>query len=142
MSEKSGKKRSPLVKVLIGVGVLILVVALGLGVALLVTEGQRREDINLAIADVDFSNVPDGTYRGTYDGWNKFAVLVTVSGGEVTDIKIAEDSANPATDVTDEIMKRIIAGQSLELDAVSGATITTKDILKSVEIALTEQREE
>lgn len=122
MSEKSGKKRGPLKKVLIGLGVFLLIVAVGLGVTLLVTEGQLREDRDLEIAGVDFSKVPDGTYRGSYEGWNKFDVLVSVAGGEVTDIKIAEDSVNPATDVTDKIIQRIVSGQSLDLDAVSGAT--------------------
>jgi uncharacterized protein with FMN-binding domain len=142
MSEKSGKKRGPLKKVLIGLGVFLLIVAVGLGVTLLVTEGQRREDRNLEIADVDFSKVPDGTYRGSYEGWNKFDVLVTVTGGEVTDVKIAEDSVNPASDVTDEIIERIVSGQSLKLDAVSGATVTTKGLLKAVERALVKQETE
>jgi len=128
--------------VLIGLGIFVLVVVVGLGVMLLATEGQRREDRNLAIADVDFSKVPDGTYRGSYKGWNKFDVLVTVAGGTVTDIKIAEDSPNPATDVTDKIIERIVSGQSLNLDAVSGATVTTKGLLKAVEGALVEQRAE
>jgi uncharacterized protein with FMN-binding domain len=142
MSEKSGKKRGPLKKVLIGLGVFLLIVAVGLGVTLLVTEGQRREDRDLEIAGVDFSKVPDGTYRGSYEGWNKFDVLVSVAGGEVTDIKIAEDSVNPATDVTDKIIQRIVSGQSLDLDAVSGATVTTKGLLKAVERALVEQETE
>ena len=142
MSEKSGKERGPLKKVLIGIGIFVLIVAVGLGVMLLVTEGQRREDRNLEIADVDFSKVPDGTYRGSYEGWNKFDVLVTVTGGEVTDVKIAEDSVNPASDVTDEIIERIVSGQSLKLDAVSGATVTTKGLLKAVERALVKQETE
>jgi len=141
-SETSGKKRSPFKKVLMGIGIFFLIVAVGVGVMLLATEGQRREDRNLEIADVDFSKVPDGTYRGSYEGWNKFDVLVTVAGGEVTDIKIAEDSPNPATDVTDKIIERIVGDQSLDLDAVSGATVTTNALLKAVEHALVEQRAE
>ena len=140
-SEKSGKKRSPLKKVLIGLGIFILIVAVGAGAVLLITEGQRKEDKNLAIADVDFSKVPDGTYRGSYEGWNKFNVLVTVAGGKVTDIKIPEVSPDPATDVTDKVLERIVSRQSLDLDAVSGATVTTKGLLKAVERALVEQAE-
>lgn len=142
MSEKSGKKRSPLKKVLIGIGIFVLVVAVGLGVMVLATEGQRRDDIELEIADVDFSTVPDGTYRGSYDGWNTFDVLVMVAGGEVTAIEIADDSPNPATDVTDKIIDRVVSGQSLDLDAVSGATVTMNGLLKAVERALVEQRAE
>ena len=73
-SEKSGKKRNPLKKVLVGIGIFLLVAAVGAGAMLLITEGQRKEDKNLAIADVDFSKVPNGTYRGSYEGWNKFDV--------------------------------------------------------------------
>jgi len=142
MSETPRKKRSPFMKVLIGIGIFFLVIAVGAGVMVLATEGQRREDRNLAIEDVDFSKVPDGTYRGSYEGWNKFDVLVTVAGGEVTDVKIADDSPNPATDVTEEVFERVISGQSLDLDAVSGATVTTKGLLKAVERALVEQTAE
>jgi uncharacterized protein with FMN-binding domain len=139
-SEKSGKKRSPLMKVLIGIGIFVLVVATGLGVMVLATEGQRRDDIELEIADVDFSEVPDGVYLGSYDGWNKFDVLVTVADGEVTGIEIAESSRNPASEDSDAIIERIVSEQSLDLDAVSGATVTTKGLLKAVERALVEQQ--
>lgn len=139
MSEPEGKKRHPFRTVLIGIGIFLVVIAVGAGALLLATEGQRREDRNLEIADVDFTTVPDGTYSGSYEGWNKFDVLVTVAGGEVTDVKIADDSPNPATDVTDEILKRVVSNQSLDLDAVSGATVTTNGLLKAVEVALVEQ---
>ncbi len=138
----TGRKRGGLMKVLIGVGVAFLILVLAFGVMVLITEGQRREDRNLVIADVDFSQVPDGTYRGSYAGWNQFDVLVTVAGGTVTDIKIAEDSRNPSTAVTDEVVGLIVSGQSLDLDAVSGATVTTNALLKAVEQALVEQRAE
>lgn len=136
MREKSGTSAGPLKKVLIGIGVVFLVVVLALGAVVLATEGQRREDRNLEVADVDFSKVPDGEYRGSYEGWNTFDVLVTVADGRVTDIAIAEDSVNPATGVTDEIIEQIVSTQSLDLDAVSGATITTNALRKAVEDAL------
>jgi uncharacterized protein with FMN-binding domain len=142
MSARTGTKRSPLKKALLGLVVFLLVVALGLAGAVFVTEGQRKEDRELTIADVEFSEVLDGTYRGNYEGWNTFNVLVTVADGEVTDIEITEDSPAPATDVTDGIVERIVDGQSLDLDAVSGATVTTKAFLKAVEVALVEQQEE
>ncbi len=142
MPKNSGKKRGPLRQVLMGFAAFLLVVVLALGGVLLATAAQRREDHDLVTADVDFSKVPNGAYRASYDGWNKFKVLVTVAGGKVTDIEIAEDSGNPATDVTDKIVERIVSSQSLDLDAVSGATVTTNGLLKAVERALVEQRTE
>jgi fumarate reductase flavoprotein subunit len=141
-SAPSGKKRGPLRKVLTGVGITLLVIAVALGAFVLITEGQRREDRSLVIADVDFSQVPDGVYRGSHAGWNQFDVVVTVSGGTVTQIEIADDSRDPSNAVTDEVLGRVVSEQSLGLDAVSGATITTSAILKAVERALVEQRAE
>lgn len=140
--EKSREKRGPLKKVLVGLGIFFLIVIVALGALVLLTEGQRREDRNLAIADVDFSRVPDGTYRGTYEGWNTFTVLVTVAGGTVTDVKVAEDSATPASAVTDRVLREVVSKQTLDVDVVSGATVTTKGLLKAVERALVEQRQE
>lgn len=139
-SVEPSRKRRPLARVLIGVGVVLLVIVVALGVMVLVTEGQRREDRNLEIADVDFSQVPDGDYRGSYQGWNQFEVNVTVSGGKVTGIEVADGSRDPSTAVTDEVLERVIGEQSLQLDAVSGATITTNALLKAVEQALEGQQ--
>ncbi|MHB1136106.1 MAG: FMN-binding protein [Coriobacteriia bacterium] len=129
-------------KVLTRIGITLLVIVVALGAMVLITEGQRREDRNVVIADVDFSQVPDGVYRGAYEGWNQFEVITTVSGGRVTQIEIADDSRDPSSAVTDEVFERVLSEQSLGLDAVSGATITTNALLKAVERALVEQRTE
>jgi len=137
---KSGKKRGWLWKVLVGLGIFLVVIVVVLGAVLLATEGQRREDRNLQIADVDIAAIPDGTYLGSYRGWNKFDVVVTVSGGNITSIEVAEGSPAEATDVTNDILRRVVSAQSLDVDAVSGATVTTKGLLKAVENALVSQR--
>ena len=138
----SGRKRGPVRKILTVAGIILLVVVVALGALVVLTEGQRREDRGLVIAEVDISQVPDGVYHGSYKGWNQFAVLVTVSGGRVTDIEIADDSRDRSSAVTDEVVGRVVSGQTLGLDAVSGATITTNAFLKAVEQALVEQRAE
>ena len=137
---KSGKKHGRLWKVLVGLGILLVVIVVGMGAVLLATEGQRREDRNLKIADVDIATIPDGSYLGSYRGWNKFDVIVTVSDGKLTVIKIADDSPAKATDVTNDILRRVVSAQSLDVDAVSGATVTTKGLLKAVQNALVSQR--
>jgi len=137
---KSGKKRGWLWKVLVGIGVFLVVAIVVAGAVLLATEGQRREDLTMKIADVNMTTIPDGTYLGSYRGWNKFDVVVTVSAGKVTVIKVAEGSPAPATDVTDDVLRRVVSAQSLDVDAVSGATVTTKGLLKAVENAFVSQR--
>lgn len=139
-SERPKGKRGALGKVLIGVGMVLLVVLLALGVMVLSTEGQREEDRTLEIADVDFSRIPDGDYHGSYKGWNQFEVNLTVSDGKVTGIEVADGSRDPSTAVTDAVFERVITEQTLQLDAVSGATITTNALLKAVEQALEERQ--
>lgn len=141
-STESKPKRGPVRKLLSVVGITLLVVVVALGVLVFATEGQRREDRGLRIADVDFSQVPDGDYRGSYKGWNQFEVIVTVADGQVEAIEIADDSRDPATAVTDEVFERVLSEQSLQLDAVNGATVTTNALLKAVEQALVEQNAE
>ncbi|MGZ7445118.1 FMN-binding protein [Paenibacillus sp. TH7-28] len=118
----------------------VLLLGASAGGALLFTEGERREGKNLPIHAVDFKNLKDGTYVGTYEGgkykWRANRVQVTVSSGKVTDIKLLMHKENRPPDFTGDLYGKVIASQSLQVDTVSGATITSKAYLKSVEDAL------
>jgi len=119
---------------------LIILIAVGLGGAIICTSGERQEGKNLPIAAVDFNNLKDGTYIGEYEGgMNKLRtnkVQVIVSSGEVTDIKILEHKENQKPEFTGKLYGGVIKAQSLQVDTISGATITSKAYLKSVENAL------
>lgn len=120
--------------------ILIIVVAVGLGGALMLTSEERQEGKNLTIADVDFSKLNDGTYIGEYEGGMKKLrtneVQVTVSSGKVEEIKILKHKENQSPEFTGDLYNRVIKAQSLQVDVISGATITSKAYLKSVEDAL------
>lgn len=102
---------------------------------------EHREAANLSLDAVDFSRLNDGVYHGAYDGgmygWRKSECDVTVADGRVTEIKLT-GSADPgcANAPPDTLFKRVIKAQSLQVDAVSSATLTSKAYLKSVENAL------
>ncbi|MBP7072966.1 MAG: FMN-binding protein [Clostridia bacterium] len=124
---------------------LVTIVGLVLGGGILFTAGERREAKNLPIAVIDFKKVNDGTYIGEYEGgmykWRANKVQVTVSSGSVTDIKTLGDKkagCGEKPELTGELFNRVIEAQSLQVDAVSGATLTSKAYLKSVENALTQ----
>ena len=71
--------------------------------------------------------------------WRANKVQVTVSSGSVTDIKkLGEKKAEcgEKPELTGELFNRVIEAQSLQVDTVSGATLTSKAYLKSVEDAL------
>lgn len=118
---------------------LVIFVVIGAG-GIIYTSGERREGRNLPIAIIDFNKLNDGTYIGKYEGgmykWRANEVLVTVSSGKVTDIKILNHKENQKSEFTGKLYDRVIKAQSLQVDTISGATITSKAYLKSVENAL------
>lgn len=97
--------------------------------------------INLAIPDfdvedVDLRNVADGSYRGEYSaGPVSAAVRVQVKDNRITDIVI-EKHDNGLGKKAEKIVDDIIRKQSLDVNAVSGATLSSNVIRKAVEEAL------
>lgn len=141
MPKNERKKRRVFTTILIVFGVIIGLLVLISGIGLAVTEPERREGRNLPIGKVDFSTVPDGTYRGKYaggsKGWRANEVQVTVDNGQVTDIEVLDCKVKPVPEkVTEPLFDRVIKAQSLQVDTISQATITSKSYLKSVELAL------
>lgn len=123
----------------IGLGILVILIVGGI-ICWIIFSGERREGRNLPIGVVDFKKLNDGTYVGKYEGGrfkmraNK--VEVTVSSDKVTDIKLLENTEGRPSKFTNELYDRVIKAQSLQVDTISGATITSKAYLKAVENAL------
>ncbi len=102
---------------------------------------EHREAANLPIKTVDFSKLKEGKYHGAYEGgmykWRVNECDVTVRGGKVTDIQLT-NTKDPAAKNTQhmELYGRVIKAQSLQVDTISSATLTSKAYLKAVENAL------
>jgi uncharacterized protein with FMN-binding domain len=81
--------------------------------------------------------VPDGTYTGSFSGgrWSN-TVKVTVRDHKITDIKIVKDIEFKSAKVPSELFQRVEQAQSLQVDTVTGATVTSKAYLKAIENAL------
>ena len=116
------------------IGLAIIVTLLGILTACM-TSGLS-EGANVTLYGIDLSNVPDGNYTGLYEfkRWSN-TLLVHVNGNRITDIDIVKDIFGP--DVSGEIFSRVIEAQDTRVDAVSGATVTSKAYLKAVEDAFT-----
>ncbi|MEA4884359.1 MAG: FMN-binding protein [Clostridia bacterium] len=97
-----------------------------------------RSGKDLPIGIVDFSKLQDGAYTGQYKGgrWSN-RVRVTVESGRVTGIDVVQDITFHQPEVRRQTINAIVEAQSLQVDTVSGATITAKAYLKAVENALT-----
>lgn len=142
------KKRKGKIKVWIVILSIVGVIALGMGGALLLTAPGRNELKNMVIADIDFKKLHDGVYtgayRGTKDSFRNATVEVTVDSGAVREIRVTE-GALAGDKQTSEIRKgltinnlfdEVIKSQSLDVDVISGATLTSNAHLKALENAL------
>ena len=90
----------------------------------------------LEIRDVAVSQVKDGTYEGAETILPVSAkVRVTVSAGRITGITMLSHSHGP-NHGADAILPRVLEAQSLQVDAVSGATYSSKVVRKAIENAL------
>ncbi len=80
----------------------------------------------------------DGVYEGSASGYNgTVTVSVTVSGGLVTDITVVSERDTPAYfNRAESVIDTIVDEQSLEVDAVSGATYSSAGIVNAVADAL------
>jgi uncharacterized protein with FMN-binding domain len=90
----------------------------------------------LVVADVSPTAVRDGTYQGEQDnGLVAAKVEVVVKDGAITAIRVLMHRHGPGHGA-DAIIDRVVAAQSLNVDAVSGATSSSKVMLKAIETAL------
>ena len=90
----------------------------------------------LKIGKLDLAQVPDGSYVGSCDALVIGAKTeVTVKDHKITGITLLEhktERGKPAEVIPD----RVLEAQSLQVDTVSGATNSSKVILKSIENAV------
>ena len=109
---------------------------LGIFIALSSAGCLWAESEELAIADINPRKVKDGAYEGEQVGDLVSAkVEVVVKNGAITEIKLLKHRHGPWHGAN-AIVGRVIAAQSLEVDVVSGATSSSKVILKAIEKAL------
>ena len=94
----------------------------------------------LDIKDVDFNTIADGEYIGICQNKILLAVVkVHVKDHEISDIEILEHK-DSYMEQAKQIADDVCSTQCLEVDAISGATLTSKTLLKAIENALTESQ--
>lgn len=90
-----------------------------------------------AIPSVDLRQVSDGVYPGeTNFGGFVYSVEVTVEEHVITDITIVQNRAGVYPSVAEGVVDKVIQAQQVDIDAVTGATTTSKAFLLAIEDAL------
>jgi len=106
------------------------------------TAQYRRIISEITIPSIDLSTISDGVYEGSFDAIMVAAeVNVQIEDHRITDIVLVShknDRGAPAV----VIIGKIVDMQSLNVDTISGATNSSKVILKAIENALESALEE
>jgi uncharacterized protein with FMN-binding domain len=96
------------------------------------------------ISHVDPATVPDGEYTGEFPFRQRYLyrVRVTVKSGRITNIEVLENGTeNEYAQKGLGVIPRMLREQSPDVDAVSGATVSSKALMKCVEKALRKARD-
>jgi uncharacterized protein with FMN-binding domain len=102
---------------------------------------------NLKIFDllknVEGAEFRDGDYTGSARGYKgPVEVKVTVKDGKIDGVEIVRTRENRPRNAQKAVPQRIVAAQSVLVDAVSGATVTSNAIREAAARALNEARAE
>lgn len=90
----------------------------------------------ITITDVDLSKIADGTYSGGCETLMVSAeVDVTIESGKIARIDLVKHYHGKGASA-EIITDKVTEAQSLDVDIVSGATSSSKVILKAIENAL------
>ncbi len=94
---------------------------------------------SLPVADIDFRQVPDGSYGGSYATFPvRVKLEAKVEAGNLTDLSLLEHRNGQGKEA-EKILKDVLSSQSLHVDTISGATYSSVVMLKAIESALQEQ---
>ncbi len=97
--------------------------------------GCGQEDAVTHYNILESGNWTDGTYTETAKGKNgKFDVTVEIVDGKIDSIMIGNNEETPDKGgiAIEQLPDEIIKSQSIEVDAVSGATVTSNGIKDAV----------
>jgi len=133
---KGGGQMKKLMNILFPV---ILVVATVAAIFLTSQSGFKEpEPIGIIIGKLDLEAIPDGEYVGDAE-YNQITakVKVTVSNSKIASVEVLEHICTKGHNAED-IIETVIANQSLQVDVVTKATLSSEVMLKAIENALTQ----
>lgn len=91
---------------------------------------------NIEIHNIDLNRIADGKYLGEYDvGYIYAKVEVTIEAGKIKAVSLLEHR-NERGKRAESLIDTIVQEQKNKVDAVSGATNSSKVIMKAVENAI------
>lgn len=126
--------KSHLIKTIVAI---CTVVAVTWGGYYLYNLNKYKKTINeIQIESVNLNNIQDGKYNGKFDANLICAeVEVTVDDHKIKDIDLIRHT-NERGEKAEAVIDEVIEKQTINVDTISGATNSSKVILKAIENAL------
>jgi len=91
----------------------------------------------IEVKSLDFSKLRDGSYEGSYSGsMGAATVSLVVADKKITGATLTRFESSPLGAPAKAVLDRVKESQSLAVDTVSGATYSSKVILRAVQDAL------
>ncbi len=92
---------------------------------------------SMEIIDVNITEIKNGIYRGGYSFDDlQYEVEVTINNQIIEKIEVLKNDDSVHAIKAKGVLDSIIEHQTLKVDVISGATTTSKVLLKAVETAL------
>jgi uncharacterized protein with FMN-binding domain len=123
--------------VLLVLGIVAAVAVAGGAGAMAKINTNLQRLAGLPVSNVEVAKLADGTYTGSYRVFPVSAeVRVTVKNHVITEIELLRHRHGQGK-AAEVIPGKVMEAQSLQVDVISGATYSSKVILKAIENALT-----
>jgi uncharacterized protein with FMN-binding domain len=125
---------------IIAVALALTVIAVAIFVVTIYPKIREQTKVrHMTINDVELAKINDGTFRGDFTYGNfKYEVQVTVQEHRIQQIDVLKNrEESEYAKKAEGVVEKVLKSQSLKVDAVTGATTTSKALLKAIESALT-----
>lgn len=127
-------------KLLKVLGIILVVVVVAFTGMYFYLSRNLDELVEAPIENIDVSSLESGTYVGEYSVPPVSATVeVRISDGRIDQILLL-DHGNGMGQPAEAIIDDVIEKQSLQIDSISGATYSSRVILKAIEDALSKAR--
>lgn len=116
----------------------LLTIVVGIYVFLILPNQKSLDTVrNMTIENVNLEEVDDGLYIGDFN-YSSFTykVEIKVKNHKIEKIDIINNRDTSHSKKAEEIIIKVIDKQSVNVEAISGATTTSKALLKAIENGL------
>lgn len=137
--KKKNEKMHPMKKILMVL--IIIIIAASLNCFWSSRFKEMKTVRAMPIEAVDLASVADGAFQGDFSyGGFTYEVAVAVKEHRIETIEILKNRDTKHAKQAAGVVPKVLVAQSLNVDVVTGATTTSKALLKAIENALKKGR--